>query len=346
MISQIFSLLWSSIPLVFSLTVCLYLFMVVIPFLRRIQIAKALPGPPISHWFYGHMREMRPVARGFQFKRKWAAIYPKLCRYVYAPWIIQLQVSHPETIKQVILEMKSEKGEFSLISGNLSTKSLIFNNGSAWKERRRLLTPVFHFDMLNIYIGPLNRTARKMLSGWEEHCTSSEYFNCSPDLSKLALEAFLQSAFSLKTSLDEVEGFSLEEYGAAQNLSTLAADVRIRNPLYRINFFYNLTSHSKRLAKALKYVRGANLNFLNKRREEIRNEDALNKKDFCTILLTTPQTDGSYLTDEEIQAEVNTFIFAGHETTSHSIGWAIYNFGRYPDLQEKCRQEITSVLGK
>ena len=319
--------------------------MVVVPFWLRIQVVKALPGPPPSHWFYGHMRDMRPVAKGFQFKRKWAAKYPRLCRYIYAPWIVQVQVSHPDTIKQVVLEMKSEKGEVNL-TNTLSVKSLVFYNGSAWKERRRLLTPVFHFDMLSIYIGPMNRTARLMLLKWEEYCSRSEFFNCSPDLSRLALDAFLQSAFSLKTSIGDIAGFSLEEYSAAQNFTTLAADVRVRNPLYRLNFFYNLTSHSKRLAAAQKYVRNANLKFLNNRREEIKKEDSLNKKDFCTILLTTPQSDGTYLTDEEIQAEVNTFIFAGHETTSHSIGWAIYNLGRYPDLQEKCRQEVISVLGE
>ena len=149
-----------------------------------------------------------------------------------------------------------------------------------------------------------------------------------------------------RTPIEEVDGFSLEEYGAAQNFSIEAFDVRIRNPLYNLDFIYNLTSHSKRIAEAQKFIRDANLKFLNKRREEIQKEESLNTKDFCTILLTTPQSDGSYLTDEEIQAEVNTFIFAGHQTTSHSIGWAIYSLGRYQELQEICRQEITSVMGK
>ena len=199
MLSQILSLLWSSIPLLFSISVCLYVAVVVVPFCRRIQAVRALPGPPISHWLYGHIREMRPVAKGYQFKRRWAAKYPKLCRYVFAPWIVQVQVSHPETIKQVIQEMKSVKGNLSITTSSpFSPKSLLFNNGSAWKERRRLLTPVFHFDMLSIYIGPMNRTARKMLNTWEQHCSKSEYFNCSPDLNKLTLVAFLLSAFSLR----------------------------------------------------------------------------------------------------------------------------------------------------
>ena len=306
---------------------------------------KALPGPPISHWFYGHMRDMRPVSKGLRFKRKWTAQFPKLCRYVLAPWIVQVQVCHPETIKQLILELKSEKGQGNQLS-TLPTKSLLFANGAVWKERRRMLTPVFHFDMLNIYVEQFNRTARMMLDKWQEHCTLSQYFDCSPDLNTLALDAFLQSAFSIKCSIWEREGFSLHEYESAQNVITSDTEIRVRNPLYRLDFIYKFSSHYKRLMKAQHYVRKVNMEFLNERREDIKENGPLNKKDFCTILLTTPKVDGSYLTDDEIQAEVNTFIFAGHETTSNSMGWAIYNFGKYPHLQESCREEVNSVLGK
>ena len=345
LVAWLTSVIWSSLPLIFLITSCLYLAIVVVPFWRRILIVRALPGPPISHWFYGHVKDMRPVSKGLRFKRKWAAQCPKLCRYVFAPWIVQVQVSHPETIKQVILELKSEKGTPSLLN-TLLTKSLFFLNGDAWKERRRMLTPVFHFDMLSIYVEQFNRTARMMLDKWQEHCTSSQYFDCCPDLNTLALDSFLQSAFSIKCSIHEKEGFSLQEYEAAQNLITSSTDLRVRNPLYRLDFIYKWSSHYKRLVKVQNYVRKVNMGFLDERREDIQKNGSLNKKDFCTILLTTPRVDGSYLTDDEIQSEVNTFIFAGHETTSNSMGWAIYNFGKYPHLQESCREEVKLVLGK
>ena len=345
LVSWLTSVLWSSLPLIFLITSCLYLTIVVVPFWRRIQIVKALPGPPISHWFYGHLKDMRPVAKGFRFKRKWTAQFPKLCRYVFAPWVVQVQVSHPETIKQLILELKSEKGTGNQLV-TLPTQSLFFLNGDAWKGRRRMLTPVFHFDMLSIYVEHFNRTARVMLDKWQEHCTSSQYFDCSPYLNTLALDAFLQSAFSIKCSIEEREGFSLREYEAAQDFIAFSTDIRVRNPLYRLDFIYKLSSNYKQLAKAQNYLRRVNKEFLDERREDIQKNGSLNKKDFCTILLTTPKADGSFLTEEEIQAEVNGFIFAGRETTSNSMGWAIYNFGKYPHLQESCREEVRSVLGK
>ena len=343
-LSEIFSIFWKSIPYIFVATLCIYLFVVVIPFLRRIKIERALPGPPISHWFYGHMKDMRPLSKGLLFKRKYAAQYPKLCRYVFAPWLIQIQTCHPDTIKQLYLEFKSYKGDIQLF--NFGRNNLFSANGSEWKEKRKMLTPAFHFEMLNHYFQPMNQTVKMMLMRWGKHSEQSEYFDCCSDLSILALNIFLQSAFSLKNSLLEREGSSLQEYLSAQNILNRSAEYRIRNPLYRLNFIYNLTSHGKRTRTAQDCISKTNMQFLEERREEIRIHGPANKKDFCTILLTTPTSDGKLRSDQEIQQEVNTFIFAGRETTSNSLSWAIYNLGKFPELQKKCREEVLRVLGK
>ena len=36
----------------------------------------------------------------------------------------------------------------------------------------------------------------------------------------------------------------------------------------------------------------------------------------------------------------STVLFAGHETTSNSIGWTLLELARHPDVQKKLRQEI------
>ncbi|KAJ7330607.1 hypothetical protein OS493_022222 [Desmophyllum pertusum] len=38
-------------------------------------------------------------------------------------------------------------------------------------------------------------------------------------------------------------------------------------------------------------------------------------------------------------------MFAGHDTTASVISWALYNLARYPEHQEKCRQEVDEVFG-
>ena len=56
--------------------------------------------------------------------------------------------------------------------------------------------------------------------------------------------------------------------------------------------------------------------------------------------------DGCGLTDEEIRAEVDTFMFEGHDTTASGITWALYNLACYPEHQEACRREVEAVLAE
>ena len=271
--------------------------------------------------------------------------YPKLYRIVCAPWVVLVSVTHPEIIKQVYDEVKYDRGTF--ISGFLKKKdNLFFSNGLIWKDKRNMCDSVFYIEMLNQYIKPINRTAKIMLLKWRQHCEDSEYFNSSPDISALALDSFFQSSFSLEGSILEREGFSLEDYISALNTVQDSVMYRIKNPLLYVDFIYNCTSNGKRFHSATNYLYKMNMQFIQERREEIRKYGETYKKDLGTILLTTPKSDGSLLSDEEVESEVSLFVFGGQETTSSSLGWVIYNLGKYPELQEKCREEIQSVLSK
>lgn len=50
------------------------------------------------------------------------------------------------------------------------------------------------------------------------------------------------------------------------------------------------------------------------------------------------------LSDEDIRAEVDTFMFEGHDTTASGISFLLYNLACHPEHQKLCRQEIMQVL--
>lgn len=50
------------------------------------------------------------------------------------------------------------------------------------------------------------------------------------------------------------------------------------------------------------------------------------------------------MTEDDVRAEVNTFMFEGHDTTSSGILWTLYELGRNPDIQEKAYEEICSIF--
>lgn len=55
--------------------------------------------------------------------------------------------------------------------------------------------------------------------------------------------------------------------------------------------------------------------------------------------------DGTGLSDEDLRAEVDTFMFAGHDTTATGLSWLLYIMAKHPEHQQKCREEVKEILG-
>jgi cytochrome P450 len=52
------------------------------------------------------------------------------------------------------------------------------------------------------------------------------------------------------------------------------------------------------------------------------------------------------LTSKDIQDEVDTFMFEGHDTTTSATAWACHLIGSSPVVQKKLHEEIDSIFGK
>jgi len=60
--------------------------------------------------------------------------------------------------------------------------------------------------------------------------------------------------------------------------------------------------------------------------------------------LFSKDADGNGMSDDDIRAEVDTFLFEGHDTTTVALSWILYLCAKYPDLQEKIRMEVDAVM--
>lgn len=52
------------------------------------------------------------------------------------------------------------------------------------------------------------------------------------------------------------------------------------------------------------------------------------------------------LSDEEMISQMATLTLAGHETTSNTLSWALWELSKMPDFQEKMRAEIATARGR
>lgn len=66
---------------------------------------------------------------------------------------------------------------------------------------------------------------------------------------------------------------------------------------------------------------------------------------FALIFLSHPQDENQQgLSDEDLRAEVDTFMFEGHDTTASGLSFIFYSLACNPEHQKLCRDEILQVL--
>lgn len=65
----------------------------------------------------------------------------------------------------------------------------------------------------------------------------------------------------------------------------------------------------------------------------------------CTLPLPPQMEKGNSLSDTDLRAEVDTFMFEGHDTTASGISWILYALASHPEHQQRCREEIQGLLG-
>ncbi|XP_020935402.1 cytochrome P450, family 4, subfamily F, polypeptide 55 isoform X4 [Sus scrofa] len=227
---------------------------------------------------------------------------------------------------------------------------LLLSAGEKWSHQRRLLTPAFHFDILKSYVKIFNRSADIMHAKWQ-HLASEGHtrLDMFEHISLMTLDSLQKCVFSFDSNCQEKPS----EYIAA--ISELSALVTKRNEQIFLHkdFLYYLTPEGRRFRKACRLVHDFTDAVIQERRRTLisqGSQDFLRAKakaktlDFIDVLLLAKDEDGKGLSDEDIQAEADTFMFAGHDTTASGLSWVLYNLAKHPEYQERCRQEVQELL--
>ncbi|TNM94053.1 hypothetical protein fugu_002229 [Takifugu bimaculatus] len=260
------------------------------------------------------------------------------CSWFIGPFYHLVRVFHPDYVKPLLMAPASITVKDELIYDHLRPwlgNSLLLSNGEAWSRRRRLLTPAFHFDILKNYVTKFNTSTNTLHDKWHrllvEGTTNIEVFE---HFTLMTLDSLLKCAFSYDSDCQQ----SSSEYASAIiELSDLIIERRQRI-LHHWDWIYWRTQQGKRFKKALSIVH--KYMFLKNIFTKLISSQKMIK--ICDMVLQ--DEDGKGLTDEELQAEANTFMFAGHDTTASAICWSLYNLAHHNHYQEQCRQEVMDLM--
>ena len=89
----------------------------------------------------------------------------------------------------------------------------------------------------------------------------------------------------------------------------------------------------------------ASIKIIRERRKRREEGKADSKGDLLGLLMNQRDEETSEAMDDELlRAQVFTFMLAGHETTSVSLTWTLYELARHPEMAEEIRRESQRVI--
>ncbi|XP_055544826.1 cytochrome P450 4C1-like [Wyeomyia smithii] len=341
-------------------------FLVFAPFLqwliKRVQLAQIIdkiPGPkayPLigtTHIFFGRKRDEIFYIIDERTKR-----YPNIHR-IWTGMQPEVRITKAEYVEAIIGSSKHiEKSNGYRFLMDWLGEGLLTSKGERWFKHRKLITPTFHFHILDGFCDVFAEHGSILAERLASYADTGKPVDVFPFITKAALDIICETAMGVKVNA-QTEGEN-EYIQAIYGVSELFLYRLIRPWLYP-KFIFEMTKHGKKNKEVLNTIHTYTKKVIQDRKEAMRRkgsaagngtaptentDDNLGVKKRLAFLdlLLQGNENNNQLTDDDVREEVDTFMFEGHDTTTAGMSWALFLLGLHPDVQDKVHQEIDSIF--
>lgn len=122
---------------------------------------------------------------------------------------------------------------------------------------------------------------------------------------------------------------------------------RMLNPALWPDWIFNLTPYGREQKVVIEKLHKFTRRVIMQRDADFEaNSYSANKRRtaFLDIMLKAKHDDPT-ITFDDVQEEVDTFMFEGNDSTAAAASWACHLIGWHPEVQKKLHDEIDQVLG-
>ncbi|XP_067627242.1 probable cytochrome P450 4e1 isoform X2 [Eurosta solidaginis] len=230
-------------------------------------------------------------------------------------------------------------------------QGLLTANGKHWLNHRKMITPSFHFAILQDFLKIMNETTDRFMELLNNYATKKDMFDFQEVVTRSTIDIICEAAMGVP--VNAIQGPTSPIVPAIADICDVMRQ-RIFSAFNRFDFFFVWTSAYRKQEKALAILRKELSAIIDKRRVLIKKQEAATLKTddtgkrpkmaFLDNLLTA-EVEGKPLTFQDIFEEVSTFVFEGHDTTASSLGFTVYLLSRHPHIQDRAFQEQLAIFG-
>ncbi|XP_050530833.1 cytochrome P450 4C1-like [Daktulosphaira vitifoliae] len=334
--------------------VCVAVALLVLLARRRLQFVSAfrnIPGPPSLPFFGNALQLNGSPSDFFRLLREWHLKYGP----TYQLWIGLrpfLSISDADHILQILSSsLHIHKNlEYDLLHPFIGT-GLVTSAGSKWHVRRKLLTPTFHFNILEEFLPPIVRQSKILVLKLQKELSRDSGFDMTPYAKMVALDIIGNTAMGCEIN-SQINSDC--EYVKAIDELTAIMQKRFITPWLKPNIIFNMTRLGKRQKHCINIIHSFTKKVISDRKNNLKSNATVSDANKNEIygkrskalldLMIDVSDNGNILSDEDIQEEVDTFMFAGVDTSSTTLSWAMYVLGKHPEAQDQILAELDEKL--
>ncbi|CAF0886524.1 unnamed protein product [Adineta ricciae] len=302
---------------------------------------------PRSHPIFGVFFHLNGrISKAEQFRRLLSYWYehpnePVICLWFFIwPFLLINRSDYLEPFLGPNTKHITKSVQYSLFNDWLKT-GLLTSTGAKWKARRRLITPSFqNTHVLTNCFTIFNEQIVTCMNRLQRVAETGEPVNLFEYVSAWTLDVICEMAMGKNVNVQTKES----DYVKAVMKITDIIALRIRSPSLWFDPFFALTAIGKEHAQQLKVVRQFTQKVIEDRFEEFEKAEFEPTRMAFLDTLLSKMKDGT-LSLEDVQEEVDTFMFGGHETTGTALNFACWMIALHPDVQRKLYEEMKLIFG-
>jgi len=244
-------------------------------------------------------------------------------------------VSDPAAVRRIFLDnaanYRKDALQLRVLRPGLGT-GLLTAEGENWRAQRRALSPLFSPRQVASFAPAMHGVARAMVARLSAK-REGRILDVSQEMARVTLEMLEQTLFSQGLARDpsqfqEAVTKYFDTIGRLDPLDLIGAP----DFLPRIGRLRGRATLAF-FAKAVDDIIGA--------RKGLLASGGVAPNDLLTLLLRAqdPET-GRGISEEDVRANIVTFIGAGHETTANALTWTLYLLSQAPDWRARIEAEI------
>mmetsp|Transcript_30083 Transcript_30083/g.48492 ORF Transcript_30083/g.48492 Transcript_30083/m.48492 type:complete len:528 (-) Transcript_30083:576-2159(-) len=322
----------------------------------KARILNKIPGPKSDSIFWGHFWMIR-LEEPYTWLGDWLETYGNVCCFREALFGYRVMISSVEDLKRVLVAQPKrypkpqlETTIIRIIAGN----GLLAVEGESHTRLRRIVSKAFSFDAVHKLYPTFVEQADILLSAWTQVCAANTdqgnrtILDIGSQMNYVSLDIIGLTAFGY--AFESLKGAECEVRKAYNKIMPMAGNmsvIPIFLKMFPILNFLPVPSFLQvhRAQKTLQTLVRRIVDVKAARFTNISDQD-LSRSDLLDLMIQSGanNNESARLSNEELADNVQTFLFAGHDTISSALSWAHYLLALNPEKRSKLRQELTDKL--